>query len=75
MKKPFDAVAWMRERRTQIDEEDKGLTWEEKRRKTREVVENDPLWQNLRTRFIEPTPVSAGAIGEDQGDYPKKERD
>jgi len=33
------------------------------------------LWQNLRTRFIEPTSVSAGAIGEDQGDYANKERD
>ena len=31
MKKEFDAVAWMRIRRAKIDEEDHGLSWEEKR--------------------------------------------
>jgi len=29
-KKSFDAVAWMRQRRAEIDREDQGLTWEEK---------------------------------------------
>lgn len=43
MKKTFDAVAWMRQRRTQIDEEDAGLTWAQKRQRTREAVLRDPL--------------------------------
>ena len=30
MSEPFDAVAWMRKRRGEIDEEDQGLSWEEK---------------------------------------------
>jgi hypothetical protein len=42
-RRTFDAVRWMRERRTQIDEEDRGLTWEEKRRKTHEIVSRGPL--------------------------------
>jgi len=47
MKKAFDAVAWMRHRRVQIDEEDAGLTWIEKRRKTREQVLQDPVLSQL----------------------------
>jgi len=35
MKTFFDAVAWMRARRAEIDEEDRSLSWEEKREKTR----------------------------------------
>jgi len=43
MKKTFDAVQWMRRRREEIDEEDQGLSWEEKRRKTHEIVLRDPI--------------------------------
>ena len=43
MKKTFDAVEWMRRRRTEIDAEDRGLSWEDKRRKTHDVVMQDPL--------------------------------
>ena len=50
MGKRFDAVAWMRQQRAAIDEEDKGLTWEEKRRKTAARLEGDPLWERLKDR-------------------------
>jgi len=43
MKKTFDAVEWMRRRRTEIDAEDRGLSWEDKRRKTHDIVMRDPL--------------------------------
>lgn len=52
MKKEFDAVAWMRIRRAKIDEEDHGLSWEEKREKTRRLLESDPLWWRLRGRAV-----------------------
>ena len=44
MKKTFDAVAWMRKRREEIDKEDQGLSWEEKHEKTRKFLEKDYLW-------------------------------
>ena len=47
MEKAFDAVAWMRKRREEIDKEDKGLSWEEKHEKTRKFLEKDPLWLSL----------------------------
>lgn len=43
MNKVFDTVAWMRRRRTQIDEEDGLLTWAQKRQRTHEEVLRDPL--------------------------------
>jgi hypothetical protein len=52
MKKSFDAVAWMRKRREEIDMEDKGLTWAEKREKTRRLLENDPLYRRLCGRNV-----------------------
>jgi hypothetical protein len=55
MKTSFDAVAWMRERRAKIDEEDQGLSWAEKREKTRTLLETDPLWLRLRKRAVEPS--------------------
>ncbi len=58
MKKTFDAVAWMRKRRIEIDEEDKGLSWEEKREKTRRLLKKDPLWLRLKDRLMEPTKFS-----------------
>lgn len=60
MKKTFDAVDWMRKRRTEIDEEDQGLSWEEKRKKTRHILEDDPLWLKLKNRLVEPTSIAAG---------------
>ena len=47
MEKSFDAVEWMRRRREEIDAEDEGLTWAERREKTRAVVEGDPLFKRL----------------------------
>ena len=60
MKKVFDAVAWMRKRREEIDKEDQELSWQEKHEKTRELLEKDPLWQTLRKRLVEPTSVPVG---------------
>ena len=62
VKKTFDAVAWMRKRRMEIDEEDKGLSWEEKREKTRKLLEKDPLWLRLKGRLMEPTKFSSNGI-------------
>ncbi len=50
MDRAFDAVAWMRKCREEIDREDEGLTWEERFRKTREVLEGDPLWERFKGR-------------------------
>ena len=55
MTKNFDAVAWMRRRREEIDREDEGLTWQERSEKTRRLLKNDPLWQRLVGKR---TPVS-----------------
>ena len=58
MRKTFDAVAWMRKRREEIDKEDQGLSWEEKHEKTRKLLEKDPLWLILRERLVEPRSVT-----------------
>ena len=60
MKKTFDAVAWMRKRRTEIEEEDQRLSWEEKRKKIRKILERDPLWLKLKKRVVKGTAISAG---------------
>ncbi len=60
MKKIFDAVDWMRKRRTEIDKEDQGLSWEEKRKKTRHILEGDSLWRKLKYRLVEPPSISTG---------------
>jgi len=54
MSKGFDAVAFMRRRREEIDREDEGLSWEERARKTRELLSKDPLWLRLKDRVAEP---------------------
>jgi len=54
MSKDFDAVVFMRQRREEIDREDEGLSWEERSRKTRKLLENDPLWLYLKDRLAEP---------------------
>jgi hypothetical protein len=69
MKKTFDAVDWMRARRAKIDEEDRGLSWDEKREKTRQLLETDPLWRRLRSRAIEPAATPRIAVREPRGKY------
>jgi hypothetical protein len=62
MSKSFDAVAWMRKRRAEIDKEDEGLTWEEKARKTARLLSNDPLWKRLKDRAIAPSATPAQRV-------------
>gem|GEM_PF-2027734 len=50
----FDAVAFMRSRREEIDREDAGLSWEERALRTRELLRKDPLWLYLKDRVAEP---------------------
>jgi hypothetical protein len=52
MMKRFDAVEWMRKRREEIDEEDGGLTWEERRDKTLKLLHDDPLWKRIEKRVV-----------------------
>ncbi|HSW44206.1 MAG TPA: hypothetical protein VLM89_01385 [Phycisphaerae bacterium] len=54
MTKTFDAVQWMRQRRAQIDEEDHGLSWEEKRLRTRQIIRQDPLLASLGGKVVSP---------------------
>lgn len=75
MKKTFDAVAWMRKRRMEIDEEDEGLSWVEKHKKTREFLKNDPLWHRLKTRLVESTSTLNEAVHENQEEYGEKKFD
>ena len=65
MTKTFDAVAWMRGRRLEIDHEDAKLTWEEKRERTRHLLQQDPLWQRLRHRLNLPPASSETPSGTD----------
>ena len=75
MKTSFDAVAWMRERRAKIDEEDQGLSWAEKREKTCGLLEIDPLWLRLRTRAVEPSSAPRMVVREPGADYGTKASD
>jgi hypothetical protein len=71
--KTFDAVAWMRRRREKIDEEDQGLSWEEKHIKTHQFIENDPLWLRLKDRVVRPSGSLSVALQESREKYgPKK---
>jgi len=65
VKKTFDAVAWMRKRREEIDKEDQGLSWEEKHQRTRKLLEKDPLWQKLRNRLVKAETKAAHKIRSD----------
>lgn len=75
MKKTFDAVGWMRKRRIEIDEEDQELSWSEKHKRTRELLEKDPLWHRLRGRLAKPTSISVGAVHENWEEYGEKKPD
>ncbi len=52
MEKTFDAVAWMRKRREDIEKEDAGLSWQEAMTKTTHLLKEDPLWKRLQNRVI-----------------------
>lgn len=54
MSKAFDAVEFMRKRRAQIDNEDRGLSWEEKAHKTLDLLRDNPLWKHLKSRVVKP---------------------
>jgi hypothetical protein len=71
-KKTFDAVVWMRTRRAKIDEEDQGLSWPEKREKTRRLLANDPLWLRLKNQVIERVVTPSVAVLESRGQYNAK---
>lgn len=64
MSKAFDAVAFMRRRREEIDREDEGLSWEERARKTRELLSKDPLWLRLKDRVAEPVPTEPTVVSD-----------
>jgi len=68
MSKTFDAVAFMRRRREEIDREDEGLSWEERARKTRELLKDDPLWLYLKDREAEPVAFEPTVVS----DKPRK---
>ena len=72
MKKTFDAVTWMRKRRTEIDEEDRELSWDEKRKKTRNLIEKDPLWLKLKKRLVEPAAVPDWTARKYKGEHKEK---
>jgi hypothetical protein len=67
MKKGFDAVAWMRQRRTEIDREDGDLSWQEKREKTRRLLAHDPLWLRRKQRVVGPVASGSPEVQEGQG--------
>lgn len=68
MKKPFKAVEWMRARRRQIDEEDQGLSWADKRNRTHQAVSRDPVFKRLAKRVKVPA-TTGTAVGEAPGTY------
>ena len=64
MSKGFDAVAFMRRRREEIDREDEGLSWEERARKTRELIKDSPLWRHLKDRVAEPAALEPTVVSD-----------
>ncbi len=50
--KHFDAVAFMRKRREEIDREDHGLSWKEKSQRALESLEGDPVWERIKDRLV-----------------------
>jgi len=65
----------MRARRAKIDEEDQGLSWAEKREKTRTLLETDPLWLRLRKRAVEPSSAPRLVVREPGAGYETKSPD
>jgi len=60
----FDAVAFMRRRREEIDREDKGLSWEERAHKTRELTKDSPFWRHLKDRVAEPAVLEPTVVSD-----------
>jgi hypothetical protein len=67
MSKGFDAVAFMRRRREEIDREDAGLSWEERVSKTSELLKDDPLWLYLKDRLAEPIALEPTVVSDRPG--------
>jgi hypothetical protein len=65
----------MRKGRADIDKEDRNLSWEEKREKTRKLLEGDPLWLRLKNRFVEATEFPRRNIRTNRAGYPEKHTD
>lgn len=68
MKNEYKTVEWMRARRRQIDEEDQGLSWDEKRARAHEAVMQDPVF-NLMIKRVHVPPVAGTKVSEEPGVY------
>ncbi len=73
MSESFDAVAFMRRRREEIDREDDGLSWEERARKTGELLKNDPLWLYVKDRVAEPVTLEPTVVSDRPGSEPERQ--
>ena len=69
MNKKINSAEWMREQRIRIDEEDKGLSWKEKREKTRKLLEKDPYFSKLVKKIQSPEDLKADIVGESRAEY------
>ena len=69
MCKTFDAVQWMRQARARIDEEDRELTWEQKRRKTHEAIMRDPILARLAAEARVPGETAVAMAREGSSPY------
>jgi hypothetical protein len=59
----------MRSRRAKIDEEDRDLSWDDKREKTRRLLRADPLWLRLKIRAVEPAASPRMVVQEPPAEY------
>jgi len=62
MSKRFDSVSWMRERREKIDQEDQGLSWEAKTKKTVSLLSSNPIWNRLKNRRVKAESASHSGV-------------
>ncbi len=69
MKITFDAVQWIRRRHAEIDEEDRGLSWEEKRCKAHDIVMSDPILAALYTQSLDSFEKCANKTRETDAGY------
>ena len=69
MQKEFDAVAWMRDQRRRIDEEDRDLTWEQKHQRTHEIVMRDRILAGLCDHAVPPERLRPLAVRETASAY------
>ncbi len=73
--KTFKSVKWMRDKRTQIDEEDQKLSWAEKRQKTHNAIAADPIFQIFAKIAQAPKSVETQGVKESPTDYNLEEKD